>query len=77
MTDKLVSIHLWHDPHDPVYRNGLRVTFGYDLGDRDYTLPYPRSEIVLEAVARMVMQACLLQLQLGDMLEDRLSSKNG
>jgi hypothetical protein len=62
MTDELVSIHL---KYDPIYHNNLRVKIGYHTGlpDQNFTLSYPQSELTLEAVARVIMETCLRQLQ--------------
>jgi hypothetical protein len=62
MTEQLVSITL---KYDPIYHNDLRVSVGYYTGmaDQEYTLSYPQSAIVLEGVARVVMQTCLNMLK--------------
>jgi hypothetical protein len=54
-----------HLKFDPIYRSDLRVSIGYytGLANQEYTLSYPQSEIILEAVAREVLQTCLNKLK--------------
>jgi hypothetical protein len=62
MTEQLISVTL---KYDPIYSSDLRVTIGYytGLANQNYTISYPQSETILEAVARVVLQACLLKLR--------------